>query len=211
MLAVSFASFSEPAIAARWRDLDLARAGELAARWRDRPALRFDDVLEPGIAAEIVAWIPRMPLGPTVDRAGHAVWWSCDAELPSRPDPRLPGCFVRLVRFFDVDLPTLAGSITGRRLVPARPHHFSVRVWRKGSFADGPAETPPGSIEAIVGLTAGDWPDAWGGVLEVLDQRLSPGWNTLDLVGGSPPQQVTLLTHHVEMVTLCTTLVEAAP
>lgn len=171
-------------------------------------ALRVDDALAPGIAAELAAWIPRMPVGPTVDPGHDALWWSCDAELPMRPDPRLPECFFQLGRFFDVELPARAAAITGRRLAWAQRGHFSLRLWRKGSFADGTPEIAAGSIEAVIGLTAGSWPDDWGGIHHVLDQQLRPGWNTLDLIGGAPAQRRTLIIRNVEVVTLHTTLVE---
>lgn len=206
---VSFASLAEPAIAARWRAPGAAVA--LAARWRERPVLRMEEVLVPGLAAELADWVPRMPVAPAASHS--AVWWGCDAEVPARPAPRLPDCFVQLARCFDVDLPALVSAITGRSLAPARRGHFTVRVWRKGSFADDLAELEGDDVgdgvAAVIGLTAGGWPDDWGGVHQALGQRLPPGWNTLDLIGAGVAQQVTLVTRHVTVVTLHAALVEA--
>jgi hypothetical protein len=211
---MSHAFAADPAIAARWRD-PAARA-ELAARWREHRSLRIAGALEPGIAAELAARVAALPVVPVADPAGNGVWWGCTVALPPLPDPQLPECFYRIVRFFDDDLPELARAITGRRLAPPRRGRFDVRIWRKGSFADGAPLVPPAALEAVLGLTAASWPEAWGGSVELLDadgaviERRPPGFDTLDLTEGTPPMRTTLLTRHVAVLTVHGLLEEPA-
>jgi hypothetical protein len=188
---------------------------DLAARWRERPALRIADALESGLAAELAMWATRLPLGVMADWERRSLWWTCDVQVPPRPDPQWPECVLRVARFLDDELPGLAGAITGRELTAATPRRFSVRMWRKGSFADGPPLVPDGSIEAVVGLTAATWPESWGGCQEYVNdqgeviERRPPGWNTLDLADGMQPHRTTLVTRHVAVVTVHTVLEEA--
>lgn len=171
----------------------------------------------PGVAAELAGWAARLPLGAVAGGGGDAVWWECTVEVPPIADPHFPECVMRLVTLFDSELPALAARLTGRALAPAQPGRVGVRVWRKGSFADAtPAGVPPEGIEAVVGLTGARWPEEWGGALEVLDgagvavERRPPAWNSLDLAGGATPRRITLVTRHVEVLTLHSALVPGA-
>jgi hypothetical protein len=188
-----------PAIDERWR----VAPPVLARAWKARPALRLDEVLAPGVAARLAAWLPRLPVGIAAAERGRGVWWGCEVEAPPVIDPQIPPCVHQLVRFFDRDLPPLIAAITGRALVPAPPRRFGVRIWKMGSFLDE-RDAAPGAIEAVVGLTGARWPEDWGGTTEVLGERWPPGWNTLDLIGDTP-RRIGLVTEHVEMITVSKT------
>jgi hypothetical protein len=167
-------------------------------------SVRLDDVLPPGIAAELAAWLPRLPLGVETAPAGAGVWWGCEVALPPVSDPQTPACVFALARFLDDDVPARIAASTGKALAHDKPRSFAVRVWRKGSFADEAAGAP-GTVDAILGLTGARWPAAWGGALEVGGERRPPGWDTLDLLDGASPRAVTLLTRHVAVVTIVAT------
>jgi hypothetical protein len=174
--------------------------------------VRIDDALPDGIAAELVAWLPRLPLGVETAPAGAGVWWGCELELPPVPDAQTPACLIALMRFFARDVPARIADHGGGAVVREKPSRFALRLWRKGSFVEEGPLGAPGTIHAIVGLTAARWPAAWGGALELLDHdlALAPGFGTLDLVAGDARRRVPLVTHHVIAMTAYATYLASA-
>ena len=171
--------------------------------------VRIDDALPDGTAAELAAWLPRLPLGLETEPAGAGVWWGCEVELPPVADPQTPACLVALVRFLTHDVPAHIAAHGGGAWTREKPSRFALRIWRKGSFVDDGPLGAPGTVHAIVGLTGGRWPAAWGGSLHLLDhdRALAPGFNTLDLVAGEARRRVSLVTHHVNAITALATYV----
>lgn len=210
------AESDRPPVHPRLRD-PRSRA-ELAAAWRAERRVRIPDALPPGVAAELLSVVLRLPVA-TVAVEDHAgLWWGCEVEVPREPEPQHPACLLRLARFLAEDLPELSAVATGTPLSVADPFRIHVRILRKGAFVD-PQVDPPGSSpgQLWLGLTAARWPAEWGGHMEWLAAerapaaRMEPGWNTLDLigVGAQGGYAIPVLRRHVDAIALVDRLVPA--
>lgn len=184
-----------------------AAAAELAGAWaRSAGALRIDDVLQPGLAAELTALLGRFPLGLTSD---EGVVWRCDVGIPAAVDPQHPEPLYRALRALDRDLPALAGAITGRPWRPARPGWLRLLGWRKGSWLERPAPRD-GALHYLLGLTGARWPRDWGGWLALAGgESRPPGHDALDLLDDGQALALPLVLRHVEGLALTGALLPA--
>ena len=78
---------------------DAATRAALAARWRADTGIRVAPLLEPGLGAELAAWLGHLPIAAAWDDAARPRCWRASVTVPSRFDPQLPGCLSRLVAF----------------------------------------------------------------------------------------------------------------
>lgn len=182
------------------RLLESGARRELQAHWHMRGHVRIDEVLAPGLAAQLGELLGRVPFAPLVDDQPRALRFCCVMELPAAPEARHSGCLYRLVRFLGRDLPELVGAVTGLPCAASRdPRCIVAEALRKGSYRDGFA---PG-MHALLGLCAARWPVHWGGYLELSlpepggNEQLAPGWDTLDLFGAERQARIALLREHV--------------
>jgi hypothetical protein len=166
---------------------------------------RICDVLVPGLAAELAAWLGRLPIAACWDPASRELSWRASLRMPEVADPQLPPCLFQLVDFLEHELGPIAEAIAGRPLRVLEPRVADLRVLRKGSYADGArTDVPAGGMAAVIGLTGACWPAEWGGHTELLGAddvvllRRAPGWDTLDLVDAGQPLRVPLVLRHVE-------------
>ncbi len=106
------------------------------------------------------------------------------------------------------DAPVLR-AITGEDLVVDSPRRWWVTAHRKGSFSEllpCPQAPPAGTWR--LGLSRGEWPQAWGGYREFFDPAdrplvaFPPGWDSLDLVAGRLRDRVSLVERQVERFSL---------
>ena len=184
-----------------------AQQRALAQHWRDGGALRLGPVLEPGLAAELAVMCRALPMVPRQVPAHDEVSWACDVQVTHPPDPQHGEAIVRLVRFLTVDMPSLVSTITGRAVTPTSSGEVHVWSLRKGSFVDhGLPLAAPGGLDVHLGLTAGAWPQAWGGHMVWRSERgelygLPPAFDALDILDGGL-FQVPLLTRHVQTLTV---------
>lgn len=202
-----------PPSAAHPRLADAAEREALRGRWSASTALRIDEVLAPGLAAELADWLPTLPLEPRYLAEQVALTWACEIQVPDEIDPQHPEALYRLVDFLDRDLPALARTITGRALAPPVARVVHVSSLRRGAYVDaGTTLAPPGGIDVVLGLTGPRWPADCGGHTERLDddgavsQRLAPGFDTLDLYPAGR-YRVPLLTRPVRTLAVRTLLV----
>ena len=197
---VSFSPEVEPVLAACWRAPDVV--ARLTARWREVGAVRLDDALAPGLAAELAAGLNRLPFALTAVEGEVA--WSATLLVPEVRDPQLFEPLFRLRRFVVDELPALCLAITGRHLVASSPERITVVAHRKGSWTGGRVEVPARSVACTIGVAAGAWPAAWGGYDEQVDasgdvvwcEPLMPG--SVGLADVSLVRRVPVLTRHVE-------------
>ncbi len=203
---------SRPPSVAHPRLAGAAERDSLRGRWSTGAPLRVDDVLAPGLAAELADWLPTLPLEPRYLAEQVALTWACEIQVPDEIDPQHPGALYRLVEFLDRDLPALASAITGQTLVPPIARVVHVASLRRGAYVDaGATLAPPGGIDVVLGLTGARWPADYGGHTEwlndagVVTRRLAPGFDTLDL---QPPgrYRVPLLTRPVHTLAVRTYL-----
>jgi hypothetical protein len=193
-----------------------AAVATLAAAWRDGGALRIDELLDPGLAAELAVELPRLPLAPRVLAEHEDLSWACEVGVPDDPDPQLAACMHRLAALLDTELPALAGAITGRRLAPPARRRVHVWAFRKGGHvAAGRPLAPPGGLDVWIGLTGARWPAELGGHVDRVDAGGSaaithaPGWDTLDLIDGLG-HRIALVCAHVEALWVRSYLVPGA-
>jgi hypothetical protein len=167
-------------------------------------AVRIDDVLPPGLAAELAVGLNRLPLVLTAVQGEVA--WSVGVVMPPASEPQMFQPLVRLFRLIAVELPALCLAITGRRLVASPPDQITVVAYRKGSWTETRVDAAAGGVACTIGIAAGTWPAAWGGHDERFDahgnviwrEPLMPG--TVELADVSLVRRVAVLTHHVERV-----------
>lgn len=193
--------FAEPA--AHPRLLEPGATTALATGWAERGAARIDDALEPGLVARIAAVAPQLPVTPHMDAAGREVTWTSRIEMPEVTGLNYPSCLYRAVRFARDDLPPLVRAITGAPLAVEAPFEIRVCALKMGSYIDAGA----GGVEAFLWLDAPEWPDEWGGRVELLDDSgavvtaLAPRAGALDLVP-SERYRITLVERDVACVAL---------
>ena len=176
---------AEPATHARLGDRALLdRLGE---QWRSQAAVRIDDVLIPGLLAEVASLAPQFPLAASGDPAHQELAWHGKIRLPNPAEPHYPDCLYRLVRLLRDDLPPLVESITGARHTLGDPFAIQLCGFRLGSFVDV-SQATRGEVEMLLWLTAPEWPSEWGGQLEIASEAgavlrtLPPRAGALDLV-----------------------------
>jgi hypothetical protein len=174
----------------------------LAVRWRERPALRIEDALAPGLAAELAAAVRGLPFAAVLDRDRDEVRWRCLVTVPPGADPQLPECLFRVARLARDELPPLLLAITGQRLAAAAPERLLMVALRKGSYAA--AAAPEHGVEVVVGIGAVPWPAAWGGHTELVGagEVWAPAADTLELRGAGQRARIPVLTRHVESLAI---------
>ncbi len=192
--------FPTSALHPRLQSAEQQRA--LAEQWRDDGVMRIQNVLTPGLAAELALVCGDLPLKARLYEAHQDLSWSLDLGVPEKLDPQQPECLFRLMRFLQKDLPSLVNAITGRNLERAEARLAHLWSMRKGSFVDagGPLAVR-GGIDATLGLTGINWPTDWGGHLVWQSEGgqaygLPPGFDTLDLFDGGR-FVVPLVSRHV--------------
>ena len=153
--------------------------------------------MPPGAAAELAAWLPRLPLGVDSPPERTHLFYACEVDVPAARDPQTPSAVYALVDFLDDTVPAHIRAATGRTVAHTVPRRFSVRIYRKGSFID--TRTPDG-IVAILHLTGARWPADFGGTLRAGGAALPPAWDTLDLLDGA--YSLDLVTRHVVALTI---------
>jgi hypothetical protein len=171
----------------------------LQKRWDAARAVHIPDVLRPGLAAEIDVALRPMCASLYSPRSSieQGLYHRCDVQLPSELSPRTPKAFFRLKQLLDVDLPRLIGEVTGTTLRPARSGVMSLWTVQKGSWYTRAASRDQTGIVALLELTGGRWPEAWGGHLRSGTHRWPPGWDQLTVLPADAPLEITLLTRHV--------------
>lgn len=186
---------------------EVARA---RASFAEHGSARIDGALEHGLAAELVALLPRFAPAPRLVPAHVDLSWACEIAVPCGYDPQHPACLYRLVEVLDRRLPALASAVVGRALEPMVRRRVHVWMFRRGAYVDdGKPLAPAGGVDVVVGLTAARWPAAWGGHLEI-DGAPSRalGFGTIDLIGARG-YRVPLVTRHVEALAVRSVLVPA--
>ena len=197
-------------LAARWHAPTLAELAEARRVWQATGAARLDDVLAPGLAAELVMGLRRLPLV-AIERPGEVVW-CYDVAVPPVRDPQLFEPLFRLVPVLDQVIPRLATEVCGRPLVALAPTTFRVIAYRKGSWTDAALDAAPGTVVCTLSLGLADWPAAWGGHGAYRDRAgaatapASTPAGTVELADGALVREVAVVTRHVERLELRTLL-----
>ncbi|MBK9035464.1 MAG: hypothetical protein IPL61_30105 [Myxococcales bacterium] len=195
-------------LAPRWHDpgdLDDARRA-----WRALGVAVLDDVLAPGLAAELLVGLRRLPLV-AIERPGEVIW-AHDLAVPPVRDPQLFEPLFRLVPVLDEVLPRLATLVCERPLVALAPTTCRVIGYRKGSWTDAALDAEPGTVVCTVSLAGETWPAAWGGHDTRRDRAGGTAWTalvpagTVQLADAAVARHVQVITHHVERLELRTLL-----
>ena len=197
-LAPSGLGYRAPALHPRLRDPECL--ADLAERWHQRAWVRVEPLLAPGLAAELAAFIPCVPLTPQLDAGRREQSWRCVVRMPEAIDPQYPACMYRLSAFLVRELPTLAAHITGAPIPAQGSGDIDIHVFRKGSYIDGPDPATNSGIDFVLGLTTAVWPAEWGGHLHIANQRAPLAWDALDLFPG--PARMPLISRHVQGVAI---------
>lgn len=161
-------------------------ARELEPLWA-RGVARIDDVLVPGLAAELAPFARSLPLVATAGRDPDALEWVCEFAVPPAPDPQYPPPLFALSTFVHRDLPALVGASAGADFAYGAPGQLRVSMLRKGCYVDArAAPAADGVVEFRLDLTAPGWPVEWGGHLAVAaaggEQSMAPACGCLDLI-----------------------------
>ncbi len=170
------------------------------ATWpKESKSMYLDEILCPGLPAELYHSLKELPVQPTYYDEGPAVGmsWRCSFQVPPKPDPQHAESLYRLHRFLDQDLPLMVRALTGQKLKSTEPGNIHLVILRKGSFLQlqGIGPTHWGFL---VSLTPGEWPISWGGQIICDEVVHSPGWNRLHLF--QDDCSLSVLHKHVEVL-----------
>ena len=158
--------------------------------------LELGEVLEPGLAAELIGELRQLPLGPHLVTAPHArgFHWRCDVELPAVFAPQAFQALFRLQRFLDEDVPGLVGRILDQPLRSAQPGVIRLCSFRRGAWYE---EEEGEGIRFVLALTGGVWPADWGGQLQWGGTSQALGWDRLLVLPEGIPMSISLLKRQV--------------
>lgn len=170
--------------------------------FRDRGWLRIEPILAPGLAAELAALTPHLPLTPHLQQERGELSCRFAVTLPAAFEPQYPHCLFRLRQVLTCSLPTILSAIVGCPMALTARDLIDIHVFRKGSFMDDMRSNEMDDVVAyMLGLTGSRWPSVWGGHIEILaeddtvEQTLPLGWNTLDVFPRSRIRMPVLRRH----------------
>ncbi|MEL6347139.1 MAG: hypothetical protein AAFV53_28755, partial [Myxococcota bacterium] len=129
-------------------------------RWEPSGLGQLPEALAPGLAAQLAPLTMRLPVQPGLADNQSGVLWRCAVQIPSPSEPQHPAPWRAARRLLVRDLPWLLQQMTGQ---PWTPRQTFIEAWalRKGSGFIW--QTGEHELDALLGLSVAQWPDAWGG------------------------------------------------
>ncbi len=180
--------------------------GTLQEQWKTG-AVRIEHALPTALAARLLEGLREEPHGPQIEpdpTHGYQLWrFAWVPEVACQHD------LCELGRWLWTDGAVWASAVTGRPLGPDPSRQLVSDRFAKGSFFEAYDDHEPGRAVAFqLHLAPSDWPQSWGGHLQLLDgpdgpvrEQRAPGWNVLELFDVSRPgawRRGPVITEHLQ-------------